>query len=85
MYIIKGLPGGSVVKIPPVNAGDARDAGLVPGSERCPGGGNGNPLRYSSPENPMHRLQSMGSQTDMTERLSRHACVYIMRGFLPSA
>ena len=41
----EGLPGGgSVVKSPPVNAGDTRDAGLVPGSGRSPGGGNGNPL-----------------------------------------
>ena len=29
------------------NAGDARDAGLMPGSGRSPGGGNGNPLQYS--------------------------------------
>ena len=28
-----------------VNAGDERDARLNPGSERFPGGGNGNPLR----------------------------------------
>ena len=28
---------------------------LVPGSERCPGGGNGNPLQYSCLENPMDR------------------------------
>ena len=29
------------------NAGDAGDAGLIPGSGRSPGGGNGNPLQYS--------------------------------------
>ena len=28
-----GLPGGSVVKNPPTNAGDTRNAGLIPGSE----------------------------------------------------
>ena len=28
------------------NAGDAGDSGLIPGSGRCPGGGNGNPLQY---------------------------------------
>ena len=44
-----------MVKTPPANAGDARDAGLIPGSERFPGGGNANPLRYSFLENPMHR------------------------------
>ena len=36
-----------MVKNPPANAGDARDAGLIPGSERSLGGGNGNPLQYS--------------------------------------
>ena len=36
-----GFPGGSVVKNPPANAGDA---GLISGSERSPGEGNGNPL-----------------------------------------
>ena len=36
----RGLPGGSVVKNPPANAGDA---GSIPESGRSPGGGNGNP------------------------------------------
>ena len=31
-----------MVKDLPANAGDARDAGSVPGSGRCPGEGNGN-------------------------------------------
>ena len=34
-----GFPGGSVVKNLPANAGDA---GLIPGSGRFPGEGNGN-------------------------------------------
>ena len=29
------------------NAGDARDSGSIPGLERSPGVGNGNPLQYS--------------------------------------
>ena len=33
-----------VVKNPPVNAGDIRGMGSIPGSVRSPGGGNGNPL-----------------------------------------
>ena len=37
-----------VVKNPPANAGDVRDTGSIPGSERSPGGGHGNPLQYSS-------------------------------------
>ena len=43
------------VKNLPTNAGDIRDAGLIPESGRSPGGGNGNPLQYSCLENPMNR------------------------------
>ena len=43
----KCYPGGSVVKNPPANAGDARDVGSIPGSGRPPGVGNGNLLQYS--------------------------------------
>ena len=42
-----GLPSGSVVKIPPANAGDAEDRGSVPGSGRSSRGGNGKPLQHS--------------------------------------
>ena len=44
-----------VVKNPPANEADARDMGSIPGSGRCPGGGNGNPLQYSDLENLMDR------------------------------
>ena len=44
-----------VVKNPPANAGDLREEGLIPGSGRFPGGGNGNPLQYPCLENPMNR------------------------------
>ena len=47
--------GGSVVKNPPANAGDARDADSIPGSGRSPGGGNRSPLQYSCLENPVDR------------------------------
>ena len=61
-----GFPGGAVVKNSPANAGDARAADSIPGSERSPGGGNSNPLLYSCLENPMDRgawqAQSMGLQ-----------------------
>ena len=40
----KVFPGGSVVKNPPANAGDE---GLIPGSGRYSGEGNGYPLQYS--------------------------------------
>jgi len=51
----KDFPGGSVVKNLPANAGDAKHMGSVPGLERSPGGGHGNPLQYSCQENPMDR------------------------------
>ena len=44
-----------VVKNTPANAGDVRDAGLIPGSGRSPGGGHGNLLQYSCLENAMDR------------------------------
>ena len=50
-----GFPGGAVVKNPPVNAGDARGMGSIPGLGRSLGGGNGNPLQYSCLENSMDR------------------------------
>ena len=50
-----GFPGGLVVKNLPANAGDAGDVGSIPGWERFPGEGNGNPLQYSCLENSMNR------------------------------
>ena len=44
-----------MVNNPPANAGNTRDAALIPGLERSPGEGNGNPLQYSCLENPMDR------------------------------
>ena len=45
----------ALVKNPPVNAGDVRDAGSISGLERSPGGGLGNLPQYSCLENPMER------------------------------
>ena len=45
----------SVVKNLPANARGIRDAGSIPGWGRCPAEGNGSPLQYSCPENPMDR------------------------------
>ena len=49
---IKAFSGGLVVKNLHANVGDE---GLIPGSGRSPGEGNGNLLQYSCLENPMHR------------------------------
>ena len=46
---------GTVVKNLPVNAGDTRDACLIPGLGRFPGQRHGNPLQYACLGNPMDR------------------------------
>ena len=50
--MVGNFPGGSDSK---ASAFNARDPGLIPGSGRSPGEGNGNPLQYSCLENPMDR------------------------------
>ena len=45
-----GIPGGSVAERPPASAGYEC---WIPGLERSPGEGNGNPLQYSCLGNPM--------------------------------
>ena len=62
-----------MVKNPPAKAGDT---GLIPGSGRSLGGGNGNPLQYSCLEDPMDRrawqttVHGVAKELDMTERLN---------------
>ena len=71
-----------VVKNLPANAGDIRDTGWILWWGRSPGGGHGNPLQYSSLENPrgrvdwqaiVHRITK--SQTQL-KQLSTHALQY---------
>jgi len=50
-----GFPGGTGGKDLPANAGDIRNAGLIPGSGRSPGGGYDNPPQYSCLDNSMDR------------------------------
>ena len=52
LYKKVGFPDSSVIKNPSVNAGNV---GVIPGSGRFPGDGNGNPLQYPCLENPMDR------------------------------
>ena len=63
---VEGFSGSSDGKESSCNA---KDPGLIPGSGRAPGEGNGNPLQYSCLTNPMDRgacpfgrLQSIGLQ-----------------------
>ena len=71
-----------MVKNPPANAGDIRNLGSIPGTGRSPGGGHGNPLRYSCLEDPMgrgvwwataHRVAK--SQTQL-KRLNTHTHIH---------
>ena len=50
--MLLGFPGGSEGKASACNAGGL---GLMPGSGKFPGEGNGNPLQYSCLENPMDK------------------------------
>ena len=64
-----GFPGDSVVKNLPTNA---EDTGLIPGSGRSSGAGNGNPLQYTCLENPKDRVawwvtvHGVAKELDMT-------------------
>ena len=66
-------PGSSMVKNPPANAGDPRDVGLIPGSGRSPGEGNGNLLHYSCLGNPINRrawqapVHGVAKESDTTD------------------
>ena len=74
-----GFSGGSDGKESACNVGDL---GSIPGLERSPGGGHGNPFQYSCLENTNGQkepggLQSMGCKdSDTTELLSAHAHAY---------
>ena len=57
-----------VVKNPPANAGDARDAGSIPGLGRSSRVGNGNSLQYSCLENPMDRGAWSRKESETTEQ-----------------
>ena len=68
-----------MVKNPPANTGGTGDEGLVPGSGRYPGEGNGNPLQYFCLENPMDRgawqvtVHKFAKNQTRLKRLSTHA------------
>ena len=62
----QGFPGGSVVKNPPANAGDAGEADFIPELGRSPGGGNATHFSILVWKIPWTEepggLQSIGSQ-----------------------
>ena len=55
LYCFLGFSDGSVDKESAWSVGDTGDAGLIPGLERSPGVGNGNPLQYFCLKNPTDR------------------------------
>ena len=69
------------VKNLPANAGDMRDAGLIPGSGKSSEEGNSNSPQYSCPENPMDRGTSWGTQgrkeSDTTE-VTEHTYIQLV-------
>ena len=68
-YFMFGLPWWLRCKEFACNAGDPA---LIPGLERSPGEGNGNPLQYSCLENSMYRPWGC-TESNTTERLSKPA------------
>ena len=77
-YILS-FPGGSVVKNPSANVGDA---GLIPGWGRYPGEANGNPLQYFCLGNPMARGTWWGyspwghKRVGSTQRLNNNCVIH---------
>ena len=72
--------GGVSGKEPACQSRRHRRPGFIPGSERSPGGGHGNPLQYSCLENPHGKRSLLGyslrgckelDTTDMTEHTHR--------------
>ena len=76
---LKSFPGGAVAKTPPASAGDAGDAGSIPGSGRSPGVGNETATRCSYSPGKFHGQRSLAGyrprgrkESHGTERLSTH-------------
>ena len=74
--IICYFQGGTVVKNPPANAGYARDAGLIPGSGRPPGVGNGNPLQFSCLENSTDKGAWWAAVHEVAKSCAKRACTH---------
>ena len=73
-----------MVKNLPAGEGDIRDMGSIPGSERSPGGGNGNPFKYSCLENALDRgawqstVHRVAKSQTLLKWLSMHALFHTL-------
>ena len=84
-----GFLGGLVLKNLAANARDTRDKGLIPGWERSPGGGNGNPLQYSYLGSPMdrgawwatvHGVTNSHTGQDLATQQQVFTCMVVLQG-----
>ena len=74
-YRIMDFLGGSLLKNLPANT---ENVGLIPGSVRSPGKGNGNPLQYSCLGNPMDRgawQESQRVRHDLVTKQKQHQMI----------
>ena len=77
-----------VVRIPPANAGNIREVGLIHGLGRCPRGGHGHPLQYSCWYNPMGKgawratVPGITKSRTCLKRLSMHTHTRFMTAIL---
>ena len=62
-----------MVKNSPVNAGDIRAWGLIPGLGRFPGGGYSNPLQCSLPEESHGQRSLVGVQSIGSQRVGHNS------------
>ena len=74
----QGFPGDAAGKESTCQYRRRRDTGLIPGSGRSPGGGNGNPLQYPCLENPRGRgvwwaiVHGVATESDTTKHLNTY-------------
>ena len=82
----QGFPDGASGKEPTCQCRKCRDTGSIPGSGRCPGGRNGNPLQYSCLENPMDRgawRAAVHGVTKSRTRLSDLTLFFFLKLYFP--
>ena len=82
IYTFYGLwasPVAQLARNMPANAGDTKDTGMIPGSGRSPGGGNGNPLQCLCQENPMDSRAWQAAVHGVTKSWTWHTFDYVRK------